>query len=73
MNLAGFPGSSEGSVCLQCGRHRFDTQVVKIPWKKNWQPTLVLLPGKFHGQKTSIGYSPWDREESHMNEQLHFS
>ena len=32
------------------GRGRVDPRVGKIPWRKNWQPTLVLLPGKSHGQ-----------------------
>ena len=25
---------------------RFDSWVGKIPWRKKWQPTPVLLPGK---------------------------
>ena len=25
-----------------------------------WQPTPVFLPGKFHGQRSLMGYSPWD-------------
>ena len=36
------------------------------------QPTPVLLPGKFHGRRSLIRYSPWNHEESHMTEQLHF-
>ena len=35
-----------------------------------WQPTLVLLPGKSHGQRILAGYSPWGRKESDMTEQL---
>ena len=27
--------------------------------KKKWQPTPLLLPGKFHGQRSWVGYSPW--------------
>ena len=27
----------------------------EIPWRKNWQPTLVFLPGEFHGQKSLVG------------------
>ena len=38
--------------------------VRKIPWKKKWQPTPVLLPGKSHGQKSLEGYSPWGCKES---------
>ena len=26
-----------------------------------WQPTPILLPGKFHGQRSLVGYSPWGR------------
>ena len=33
--------------------------VGKIPWRREWQPTPVLLPEEFHGQKTLVGYSPW--------------
>jgi len=32
----------------------------------------LLLPGKFHGQRSLVGCSPWGREESDMTEQLHF-
>ena len=34
-------------------RPRFDPWVGKIPWRRKWQPTPVLLPGKFHGLKGS--------------------
>ena len=30
----------------------------KIPRKREWQPTPVFLPGKFHGQRSQVGYSP---------------
>ena len=29
------------------------------PWRREWQPTLVFLPGEFHGQRSLVGYSPW--------------
>ena len=41
----------------------FDPWVGKIPWKRKWQPTPVLLPGKFHGQSSLVGYSPWHCKE----------
>ena len=44
----------------------------KIPWWRKWQPTPVLLPGKFHGQSSLVGYSPWGCKESFTTEQLHF-
>ena len=60
------------SVCLQCGRSGFDPWVGKIPWRRKWQPTPVLLPGKFHGWRSLVGYSPWGCKESDKIEQLHF-
>ena len=56
----------------QCRRRGFDPWVGKIPWRRKWQSTPVLLPGKSHGQRSLIGYSPWGRKESDMTEQLHF-
>ena len=29
-----------------------------IPWRREWQPTPVFLPGKLHGQGSLVGYSP---------------
>ena len=40
--------------------------------KRQWHPTPVLLPGKFHGQRCLVGCSPWGRQESDTTEQLHF-
>ena len=42
------------------------------PWRRKWQSTPVLLPGKSHGQRSLVGYSPWGREGSDMTERLHF-
>ena len=46
------------------------------PWRRIWQPTPVLLPGKSHGWRCLVGCSPWGREESDTQsvktEQLHF-
>ena len=40
--------------------------------RRQWQPTLVLLPGKSHGRKNLVGCSPWGLEESDTTERLHF-
>jgi len=32
--------------------------VRKIPWRRKWQPIPVFLPGKSHGQRSLVGYSP---------------
>ena len=37
-----------------------------------WHPTPVLLPGKSHGRRSLIGYSPWGCKESDTTERLHF-
>ena len=66
--LGSFPGGSDGRVCLQCGRPRFDPWVGKISCRRKWQPTPVFLPGKFHEREP--GYSPWGHKESDTTEQL---
>ena len=38
------------------------TWVGKIPWRREWQPTPVFLPGESHGQRSLVGYSPGDRK-----------
>ena len=40
--------------------------------RRKWQPTPVILPGKFHGLRSLVGYSPWGRKESDTTERLHF-
>ena len=47
-------------ICLQCRRPRFNPWVGKIPQRGKWQPTPVFLPRKSHGQRSLVGYSPWD-------------
>ena len=36
-------------------RLRFDPWVGKIPWKRTWQPTPVILPGESHGRRSLVG------------------
>ena len=55
-NLSANPGDLRDS--------RFDPWVRKIPWRRKWQLTPVLLPGKFHGQRSLSSYSPWGHKES---------
>ena len=40
--------------------------------RRRWHPTPVLLPGKSHGQRSLVGFSPWGRYESDTTERLHF-
>ena len=43
-----------------------------IIWRRKWQPTPVFLPGKSHGRRSLVGYSPWGHKESDTTERLHF-
>ena len=43
----------------------------KIPWRRAWQLTPLLLPGESHGQRSLVGYSPWDHTESEATECAH--
>ena len=38
--------------------------------RRKWQLTPVFLPGKSHGLRSLVGYSPWDRKESDTTERL---
>ena len=42
----------------------FSPWVRKIPWRREWQPTAVFLPGEFHGQRNLEDYSPSGHKES---------
>ena len=55
-------------ICLQCRRPGCNPKVMKIPWSRKWQRTLVFLPGELHGQRSLVGYSC---KESDMTEHIH--
>ena len=42
----------------------------KRPWRREWLPTPVFLPGKAHGPRSLVGYSPWSCKELDMTERL---
>ena len=63
--------SGEESTC-QCRKHGFNPWIRKIPWGRKWQPTLVFLPGKSHGQRSLAGHSPWGLKESDTTEHVSF-
>ena len=48
----------------------FNPWVGKIPWRRKWQPTPVFFPGKSHGQRSLVVYSPWCCKQSETTEQL---
>ena len=47
-----------------------EISVGKILWRRKWQPTPVFLPRESHGQRSLMGYSPWDRKEADTAEGL---
>ena len=67
----GFPGGSNSkeSAC----RAWFDSWIRKIPWRREWLPTPVYLPGEFYGQSSLMSYSPWGHKESNTAEWLTLS
>ena len=67
----GFPGDAMvKNSCAIAGdtRDMSSIRVGKIPWRRKWQPTPVFLPGKSHGQRNLVGYSPQGHKESDMTE-----
>ena len=40
-------------------------------WRRKWQPTPVFSPGKSHGQRSLLGYSPQGRKELDVAENTH--
>ena len=61
-HLQGFPGGSVVKNSPAMRRCRFDPWVGKIPWRREWQPT-PFLPGKSHGQRSLVGFSPQGGKE----------
>ena len=56
-----FGDNSGKNLACQSRRHMrcgFYPRVVKIPWKREWQPTPVFSPKESFGQRSFMGYSP---------------
>ena len=60
-------GSVVKKIHPQCRRDTGDGGLIpgsgRPPWRRAWQPTPIFLPGKFHGQRTLVGYDPWSHKE----------
>ena len=59
----GFPGGSDGKESVM-QETRFDPWVEKIPYRREWLPTSVFLPGEVHRQRILEGYSPQGLKDS---------
>ena len=70
----GFPGGSDGKESpFNAGDPGSIPGSERIPWRREWLPTPVFLPGEFHGQRRPAGYSPWDHKKSDTTEQLTYT
>ena len=58
--------SGKESVC-QCRRCGLDPWVQRTPRSRKWKPTPVFLPGKAHGHRSLVGYSPWGHKRVRHN------
>ena len=61
---------------VKCLSTMWETRIRSLVWEDPLEKEMaipVLLPGKSHGQKSLVGYSPCGRKESDTTEQLHFS
>ena len=67
--LGGSAGKEPTCQCRRCKRG-FSPWLGKIPWRRKWQPAPVFLPGKSHGERSLVGYSPWDHKESDTTEHV---
>ena len=65
---------SQWRIHLQCRKPNFDPWVGKIPWRRKWQPTPGLLPGKIHGHRSLKGYSPsGHKRQTRLNDETTIS
>ena len=64
-----FPGGSDSKeTTCNAGDPRLIPGSGRVPWRREWQPTPVFLPGESHGQRSLVGYSPWGCKESWLND-----
>ena len=68
LNSRWYSGKESACQRRRYKRQEFNPWVGKIPWRRKWQPTSIFLPGKYHGQKRMVGYSPWDWKQSDTTE-----
>ena len=67
----GHSGKESACQCRRCKKRVFDPWDKKISWRKKWQPTPLCLPGKSHGQRILVGYSPWDYKGTQPSTHTH--
>ena len=63
--IGGSSGKESDCHCRRHKKHEFNPWVGKILWRRAWKPSPVFLPGKFHGQRSLVGYGPWGHTVGH--------
>ena len=59
-------------ICLPMQEMQIQSLGGEDPLEKEMATTPVLLPGKSHGWRTVVGYSPWGLKELDTTQRLHF-
>ena len=55
-----YPGGSDSKVsAYNAGDQGLISGMGRFPWRRKWEHTPVLFPGKSHGWRTLVSYSPW--------------
>ena len=62
-----FLWDSQVAQCRRFKRWRFNPCFGKTLWRRKWHHTVVVLPGKSHGQRSLAGYSPWGHKEFRLS------
>ena len=83
IHTLGFPGVSDSkeSACNVGDSGSIPELLRRLPGEENGNPASILffffspvfLPRDFHGQRSLVGYSPWDHKESDMTERFSLS
>ena len=53
--------SCSNNFCVETLEFSIYSIISSTNWRRQWQPTPVLLPGKSHGRRSLVGCSPWGR------------
>ena len=64
------------SLVAQMGKRLSTMRVQSLGWENPLEKEMAIhwkiLPGKSHGQRSLVDYSPWGHKESDTTERLHF-
>ena len=71
-NISVFNPLIKKGIVKECPHYHTFVPCQMVEWRRQWHPTPVLSPGKFHGWRSLVGYSPWGHEDSNTTERLPF-